>query len=84
MGYDRHLTVIHSAAAQLTALAGEASRVIEEPGAIRIEIDITPVLVRQWPRLLAVLDLGDTYGLTATEAGQTAWLRIALGTAPSC
>ncbi|MEU3464645.1 hypothetical protein ABZ721_32430 [Streptomyces sp. NPDC006733] len=76
--------MIHSAAAQLTALAGEASRAIEEPGAVRIEIDITPVLVRQRPRLLAVLDLGDTYGLTATEAGQTAWLRIALGIAPSC
>ncbi|WP_269277557.1 hypothetical protein [Streptomyces sp. H39-S7] len=84
MGYDRHLTVIHSAAAQLTALTGETSRVIEEPGAVRIETDITPDLIRQWPRLLAVLDLGDTYGLTATEAGQTAWLRIAIGPTNPC
>ncbi|MFF5130982.1 hypothetical protein ACFY41_29175 [Streptomyces syringium] len=83
MGYDHRIAVIHSATAQLTALTGTPPRQIDEPGGgVRIETDVTDALIGQWPRLLAVLDLGATYGLTDTPTGQIAWLRFDLGEGP--
>lgn len=78
MGYNR-VVAIQSAAAQLTALTGVAPRIVTEPGAMRIEIDVTEALIRHWRCLLPVLDLGTEFGLTDTDTGrQVAWLRIEL------
>ncbi|MGW5098229.1 hypothetical protein ACWEQ1_34310 [Streptomyces nodosus] len=65
-------------AQQLTELTGTAPRVIAEPGAVRIETDVTDAALSRWTRLLAVLELGTEYGVSNTPDGQIAWLRIAL------
>ncbi|GHF74096.1 hypothetical protein GCM10010218_64030 [Streptomyces mashuensis] len=79
MAYDPQIARVQSAAAQLTALTGAEPRIVREPGAVRIEADVTARLTRRWTRLVAVLELGTTYGLTDTETGQIAWLRFELG-----
>ncbi|MEU0374266.1 hypothetical protein ABZ070_29220 [Streptomyces sp. NPDC006283] len=76
MGYDRQNAAIAYAITQLTALAGALPRVVEESEAVRIEIDVTDRLPRHWQQLLAILDLGTTFGLTDTDSGQIAWLRF--------
>lgn len=76
MGHDRQTATIRSVTAQIATLTGVPPRVIEEPGAIRIETDVTEGALRHWPRLLAVLDLGTSFGLTDTATGQIAWLRF--------
>lgn len=60
----------------LAGAAGACPRVVTEPGAVRAEIDVTPSVIERWGQVLAVLDRGDTYGLTDTEHGQVAWLRL--------
>jgi hypothetical protein len=45
---------------------------------VLIEVEVTDSLRRAWPRLLAVLDAGDTFGLRSSAAGQVAWLRLTL------
>ncbi|TLQ38949.1 hypothetical protein [Streptomyces marianii] len=79
MGYDRQRAAIGYATSQLTALSGTRPRVVEESGAVRIETDVTARLLRHWQQLLAVLDLGTTFGLTDTHTGQVAWLRFEFG-----
>ncbi|MFF7234475.1 hypothetical protein [Streptomyces sioyaensis] len=79
MAYDPQIAVIHSARAQLTALAGLPSRVIDEGDAVRIETDVTDALIRHWQDAIPVFYLGAEFGLTNTATGQTAWLRIELG-----
>lgn len=71
-------SVARSTAEQLTVLAGVEARVSEEPGSVLIEVEVTESLRRAWPRLLAVLDTGDTFGLHSSAAGQVAWLRLPL------
>ncbi|MEU6331993.1 hypothetical protein ABZ851_32770 [Streptomyces sp. NPDC047049] len=76
----RQTAVIHAATTQLTALMGQSPRVIDQPGAIRIEVDVSEdFLTHHWPRLHAVLDLGTTFGLRTTATGHTAWLRLETG-----
>jgi hypothetical protein len=71
----RRTAEIGSATAQLAVLSGTEPRVSEEPGTVRVEVDVTPALLKHWRRVLAVLDLGDSFGLTHTADGQTtAWL----------
>ncbi|MFG2224519.1 hypothetical protein [Streptomyces sp. NPDC048644] len=41
-----------------------------------MELAITPALTARWGDLLAVLDLGSTYGLADTDDGQMAWTRF--------
>ncbi|MFE3946406.1 hypothetical protein ACFXPV_31815 [Streptomyces sp. NPDC059118] len=67
------------AAHQLLALTGSQPRVIAEPGAIRIETDVTEHLLHHWEQLLAVLELGTAFGLTDTATGQVAWLSFDTG-----
>ncbi|MDX3232571.1 hypothetical protein [Streptomyces sp. ME19-01-6] len=76
MTEDHQLAAVQSAAAQLALLGGTPPRVIPEPGAIRIETEVTPRLADRWPQVLEVLNRGADFGLTLTHAGQTAWLRI--------
>lgn len=77
--HDHPKSAIDSAVAQLAALAGTEPRVLHEPGAVRIETDITESLLLRWDELLAVLDLGTTFGLTSTSTGQIAWLSFTAG-----
>ncbi|TDT93324.1 hypothetical protein EDD99_8133 [Streptomyces sp. 846.5] len=71
----RRTAEIGSATAQLAVLSGTEPLVSEEAGAVRVEVEVTPALVTQWRRVLAVLDLGDSFGLTHTADGRTtAWL----------
>lgn len=79
VGYDRQRAAIRYATTQLTALTGAEPRVIEETGAVRIETDVNETLICHWQQLIAVLDLGTTFGLTDTETGQIAWLRFESG-----
>ncbi|MDI3389609.1 hypothetical protein QIS99_25975 [Streptomyces sp. B-S-A8] len=69
--------------AALNDLAGHPPRLHSEAdGAIRLELPVTPALAARWDDLLAVLDLGSSYGLTDTAVGQVAWTRFdAPGTA---
>ncbi|MGW2416890.1 hypothetical protein ACWCV5_32650 [Streptomyces tubercidicus] len=77
---NRQTATLHAATTQLTALTGQRPRVIDEPGAVRIEADVTEdLLTRHWPRLHAVLDLGAGFGLRTTATGHTAWLRLDRG-----
>ncbi|WP_086705725.1 hypothetical protein [Streptomyces antimycoticus] len=64
------------AAAHLETLGGTRPRVIPGPGDIRIEADVTPRLADNWPEVLEVLNVGADFGLTLTDTGQVAWLRI--------
>ncbi|MGW1074950.1 hypothetical protein [Streptomyces sp. NPDC002537] len=79
VGYEGQIAAIHSAIAELTALTGTPPRVTEEPGAVRIETEVTERATRQWERFVAVLDLGTTFGLTETGAGRIAWMRFERG-----
>jgi hypothetical protein len=79
VAYDHQIAVIHSATAQLTALGAQPRVIAEEDGAVRIEAEVTAVLIRHWPRLIEVLYLGADFGLTDTDTGQIAWLRIESG-----
>ncbi|WP_405937491.1 hypothetical protein OG338_12985 [Streptomyces sp. NBC_00726] len=45
----------------------------EADGTIRLEVNVASVPADLWDDLLAVLDLGSTYGLASTPDGQTAW-----------
>ncbi|WP_332010784.1 hypothetical protein [Streptomyces uncialis] len=78
MSYDRQTAEICSAVAQLAALTGHDPRVITETGAVRVETDLTDALIPRWLHLLAVLDLGATYGLRSADGHQVAWLRFEL------
>ncbi|MFL4909402.1 hypothetical protein ACJ6WF_41020 [Streptomyces sp. MMS24-I2-30] len=83
VAHDRHQeaavrTAAAAVAQQLTELTGAPPRITAEPGAIRVEADVTDAALRHWTRLLAVLDLGTEYGVSNTPAGQIAWLRIEL------
>ncbi|GAA2409628.1 hypothetical protein GCM10010433_05480 [Streptomyces pulveraceus] len=63
--------------AALSELAGHPPRLRSEAdGAIRLELAVTPTLNSRWDDLLAVLDLGSTYGLADTASGQVAWARF--------
>lgn len=79
VAYDPHIAVIHSARAQLDALAGVTSVVTDEGNAVRIEVAVTDALLRRWTYAIPVFYLGSEFGLTHTTAGQIAWLRIPLG-----
>jgi hypothetical protein len=74
----RQSEAVSSAEAQLSVLAGSEVRISEEPGSVLIEVEVTDSLRRAWPRLLAVLDIGDTFGLRSSADGQVAWLRLTL------
>ncbi|MEU5109666.1 hypothetical protein AB0H07_46790 [Streptomyces sp. NPDC021354] len=76
MAEDHQLAAVQSAAEQLALLAGTPPRVIPEPGAIRIETEVTLRLADHWPQVLEVLNQGRDFGLTLTHTGQIAWLRI--------
>lgn len=60
----------------LADVADAPPRVVTGPGFVRAEIDVTPSVTERWRQVLAVLDRGDTYGLTDTERGQVAWVRL--------
>lgn len=77
--HDHLKAAIDSAAAQLAALTGTEPRVLHAPGTVRIETDVTENLLRHWDELLAILDLGTTFGLTDTSTGQIAWLSFTAG-----
>ncbi|MFI0219729.1 hypothetical protein [Streptomyces lydicus] len=78
--HHRQTAVIHAATTQLTALTGQSPRVINAPGATRLEVDVSDdFLAHHWPRLHAVLDLGTPFGLRTTATGHTAWLRLETG-----
>lgn len=70
---------IDNITAQLIALTGVQPRVTHEPGAVRIETDVTENALRHWEQLLAVLDLGTAFGLSDTDTGQIAWLSLETG-----
>ncbi|MDW8478377.1 hypothetical protein R3L02_42270 [Streptomyces scabiei] len=74
--HDRPKVAIDTITAQLAALTGTEPRVIHEAGAVRVETDVTETARLHWEQLLAVLDLGTTFGLTDTDTGQVAWLRL--------
>ncbi|MBA9057008.1 hypothetical protein [Streptomyces murinus] len=70
---------IDDAIARLTALTGTQPRLVREPGAVRIETDVTENLLERWDQLLSVLELGTAFGLTDTATGQIAWLSFTAG-----
>ncbi|MGW0874201.1 hypothetical protein ACWD3Z_27435 [Streptomyces sp. NPDC002740] len=72
-------TAIDTITAQLASLTGTQPRVTHEVGAVRIETDVTADALRRWEELLAVLDLGTTFGLSDTDTGQIAWLSLETG-----
>ncbi|WP_330457680.1 hypothetical protein OIB37_12620 [Streptomyces sp. NBC_00820] len=76
---DPQQAAIHHVSSELTTLAGVPARVVRELGAVRIEVDITEALQRHWEQLLALLAQGFDFGLTDTDTGQVAWLRIEAG-----
>ncbi|GAA2687126.1 hypothetical protein GCM10009864_71070 [Streptomyces lunalinharesii] len=76
MAYDPQIALIHSLSAQLGAMAGVEPRVIYDDGIAHIEVEVTDDLLRRWERAIPVLSRGDAFGLTDTETGQIAWLRI--------
>ncbi|MEW1678105.1 hypothetical protein [Streptomyces noursei] len=76
MAYDPQIALIHSLSAQLGAMAGVEPRVIYDDGIAHIEVDVTADLLRHWERAIPVLSRGNEFGLTDTDTGQIAWLRI--------
>nr|WTB11996.1 hypothetical protein OG546_49360 [Streptomyces antimycoticus] len=76
MAENHQLDPVQSAAAELESLAGTPPRIITEPEATRIETDVNSHLACCWPQVLEVLDRGAAFGLTLTDTGQVAWLRI--------
>ncbi|MGW7620741.1 hypothetical protein ACWGLG_33890 [Streptomyces antimycoticus] len=78
MAEDHQSDAAQDAAAQLETLGGTRPRIIPGPGHgdIRIETDMTPRLADNWPQVLQVLNRGTDFGLTLTDTGQVAWLRI--------
>ncbi|AQW48433.1 hypothetical protein ACIQPP_49170 [Streptomyces violaceusniger] len=76
MAEDHQSDAVQDAAAQLETLGGARPRIIPGPGDIRIEADVTPRLARNWDQALQVLNRGTDFGLTLTDTGQVAWLRI--------
>ncbi|MGK3110642.1 hypothetical protein [Streptomyces sp. WAC05858] len=76
MAEDHQSDAVQDAAAQLETLGGTRPRIIPGAAAIRIETDMTPRLADNWPQVLQVLNRGTDFGLTLTDTGQVAWLRI--------
>ncbi|MGW1321536.1 hypothetical protein ACWD64_03315 [Streptomyces antibioticus] len=75
-----HQAAITYATEQITALTGIPPRITHEPDGIRIETDVTDHLLHHWEQLLAVLELGTSFGLTDTGVGgQVAWMRFDTG-----
>ncbi|MER6144937.1 hypothetical protein ABT174_33715 [Streptomyces sparsogenes] len=60
MAEDPQLAAVQSAAEQLALLGGTRPRVIPEPGATRIEIEVTGRLADHWPQVLDVLTRAPT------------------------
>ena len=79
-GDTRANAAVRTATDQLTALTGTAPRATREPPhRVHIEVDVTPALRQEWPRLLPLFELSDRFGLKTTSAGQTLWLRFETG-----
>ncbi|GAA1156906.1 hypothetical protein [Streptomyces javensis] len=76
MAEDHQSDAVQDAVAQLETLGGTRPRIVPGPGDIRIEADVTPCLADNWPQVLQVLNRGTDFGLTLTDTGQVAWLRI--------
>ncbi|GAA1141475.1 hypothetical protein [Streptomyces javensis] len=76
MAEDHQSDAVQDAASQLETLGGIRPRIVPGPGDIRIEADVTPRLADNWPQVLRVLNRGADFGLTLTDTGQVAWLRI--------
>jgi len=76
VGQDRQNSAVHSVVGQLVGLTGTQPRVSPESTGVRIEFDVTPKATQNWPRVLALLEQGTVFGLTDTEHGQVAWLRM--------
>ncbi|MEU8478101.1 hypothetical protein [Streptomyces hygroscopicus] len=76
MAEDHQSDPVQDAAAQLETLGGTRPRIVPGPGDIRIEADMTPRMAHNWPQVLQVLNRGTDFGLTLTDTGQVAWLRI--------
>ncbi|MCQ8835811.1 hypothetical protein [Streptomyces malaysiensis] len=76
MTEDHRPDAVQDVAAQLETLGGTRPRIIPGSGDIRIEADVTPRLADNWLQVLQVLDAGADFGLTLTDTGQVAWLRI--------
>ncbi|CAM5675688.1 hypothetical protein [Streptomyces mordarskii] len=76
MAEDHQSDAVQDAAAQLESLGGTKPRILPGPRATRIEADVTPRLADNWDQVLQVLNIGAHFGLTLTDTGQIAWLRI--------
>jgi hypothetical protein len=76
VGKDRQNSAVHALVARLVSLTGTHPRVSRESSDIRIEFDVTPEATRQWEQILGLLEQGAAFGMTDTDAGQVAWMRI--------
>lgn len=76
---DRPKATIDTITTQLATLTGTQPRVIYRTGAVHIETDVTQDALHHWEQMLAVLDLGTTFGISHTDTGQIAWLSLATG-----
>ncbi|MFE0916047.1 MULTISPECIES: hypothetical protein [unclassified Streptomyces] len=72
-----------AAIAALTDLTGTTPATELTAGALTIRANTAGIPAQHWPRLVAVLETGTSYGMTTTAAGtRTVWLRIELGETP--
>ncbi|MGZ9935848.1 hypothetical protein ACXNSR_38915 (plasmid) [Streptomyces sp. NC-S4] len=72
-----------AAIAALADLTGTPPVTEATASALTIRADTATIPAQQWPRLVAVLETGTSYGMTTTAAGtRTVWLRIELGETP--
>ncbi|WP_158710028.1 hypothetical protein [Streptomyces katrae] len=78
----QHSDTVQHAVAQLAELTGTQPHVTEDQSGLSIQADVTPALTGQWQRLVDVLELGTSYGMTTTAAGQLVWLRFESGDQP--
>ncbi|MEU6213107.1 hypothetical protein ABZ891_24825 [Streptomyces sp. NPDC047023] len=83
MDHEPLTPAAEAAIAALTELTGTTPATEMTAGALTIRADTAHMPAQCWPRLVAVLETGTSYGMTTTAAGtRTVWLRIAPGETP--
>ncbi|MFI5621311.1 hypothetical protein [Streptomyces sp. NPDC051567] len=83
MASAQHSGIIQSVVARLTELTGHRPRVRQDESGSTVEADVTPELTAHWQRLVEVLELGTSYGMTNTADGGYVWLRVEAGDPPA-
>ncbi|MFK0238247.1 hypothetical protein [Streptomyces vinaceus] len=82
MASAQHSTNIHIALDLLAELTGTQPHITTGDCGLTISAVVDDRLTAHWQRLVDVLELGSSYGMTTTATSSRVWLRFAPGDQP--